>query len=112
MVCRYPPCLCHRACQAAPAAAPADLLHLGVGDAVAALAPVAVSSGARKEWLEVCCAAQAGAGFVLAADDIDSGHSVSILVEELLNHLRAYAELETGQQDSAPMLPATAAMKL
>lgn len=112
MVCRYPPCLCHRACQAAPAAAPADPLHLGVADAVAALAPVAVSSGARKEWLEVCCAAQAGAGLVLAADDIDFGHSVSILVEELLKHLRAYAELETGQQDSAPMLPATAAMKL
>ena len=71
-----------------------------------------MSSGARKGWLEVCYAVQAGAGLVLAADDIDSGHSGSILVEELLSHLRAYAELETGQQDSAPMLPATAAIKL
>ena len=43
-----PQCLCHQACRAAPAAAPADLLHPNVAGA-ADLAPVAVSSGARRE---------------------------------------------------------------
>ena len=90
---RQPPqCLCHQACQAAPAAAPADLRHPGVVGA-ADLAPVAVSSGARREWLEACCAALAGSvGLVLAVSDTNSGHSVKILVEGLLKHPRACAE--------------------
>lgn len=90
--CQLPLYLCHQACPAAPHAAPADLLHPGVAGA-ADLPPVAVSSGARREWLEACFAGLAGSvGLVLTVDDIDSGHSVTILEEGLLKHPAAFAE--------------------
>ena len=44
---------------------------------------------------------------MLTVDDIDSGRSVTILVEGLLKHPEPCAEPRTDQQDSAPKLPAT-----